>query len=145
MIVLDTNVLSEPLRRRPDAHVLTWLTSLDEETGITAVSVGELLTGARVLPAGRRRTGLLDAMEATLQTFSGSVLAYDEVAAHHYARLQEVRREASRPLAVEDGMIAATCIANGATLATRNTDDLAALDLRLIDPWKAAERPPAGA
>jgi len=80
MIVLDTDVLSEPLRRRPDSDVLAWLTTIDEETGVTPVSIGELLTGARALPEGRRRAGLLDAIETTLQRFAGSVLAYDDVA-----------------------------------------------------------------
>ena len=135
MIVLDTNVLSEPLNRQPDEHVLAWLASLDEEAGVTAVSVGELLTGVRALPVGRRREGLLAAIEATLQTFAGSVLAYDEAAARHYARLQELRRAAGRLLAVEDGMIAAICIARGTTLATRNTTDFNGLGLDLIDPW----------
>lgn len=138
MIVLDTNVLSEPLKQRPDEHVLAWFASLDEETGVTAVSVGELLTGVRALPVGRRREGLLTAIEATLGTFAGSVLAYDEAAARHYARLQESRRAAGRPLAVEDGMIAAICIARGTTLATRNTSDFAGLGLDLIDPWAAS-------
>lgn len=55
MIVLDTNVLSEPLQRRTDEHVLAWFASLEEEAGVTAVSVGELLTGVRVLPVGRHR------------------------------------------------------------------------------------------
>jgi predicted nucleic acid-binding protein len=142
MIVLDTNVLSEPLRRQPDSNVLAWLTSLDEETVVTAVSIGELLTGVRALPEGRRRAGLLDAIDMTLQSFAGSVLAYDEVAARHYARLQQARRAAGRPLAVEDGMIAATCIAHGATLATRNTDDFTGLHLALIDPWDVAGRAP---
>jgi toxin FitB len=135
MIVLDTNVLSEPLKTRPDERVLTWLSSLDDVAAVTAVSVGELLTGVRALPAGRRREGLLEAIESTLRTFAGAVLAYDEVAARHYARLQEVRRAAGRPLAVEDGMIAAICTARGATLATRNTTDFSGLDLDLIDPW----------
>ena len=138
MIVLDTNVLSEPLTQRPDERVLAWLTSLEEEAGMTAVSVGELLTGVRALPAGRRRAGLLEAIEATLRTFAGSVLAYDEAAARHYARLQEWRRVAGRPLAVEDGMIAAICVARGTTLATRNTSDFAGLGLDLIDPWAAS-------
>jgi predicted nucleic acid-binding protein len=139
MIVLDTNVLSEPLRPHPDERVLAWLASLDnlsdEETGITAVSVGELLTGVRALPEGRRREGLLDAIEETLEVFAESVLVYDERAARHFARLQQARREAGRPLAVEDGMIAATCLAHGATLATRNVTDFAGLGLELIDPW----------
>jgi toxin FitB len=135
MIVLDTNVLSEPLKTEPDEHVLSWLSTLDEVAAVTSVSVGELLTGVRALPAGRRREGLLEAIESTLRTFAGAVLAYDEVAARHYARLQEVRRAAGRPLAVEDGMIAAICTARGATLATRNTTDFSGLDLDLIDPW----------
>jgi toxin FitB len=138
MIVLDTNVLSEPLKQRPDGQVLAWLTSLDEEAGLTSISVGELLTGVRALPAGRRREGLLEAIEATLRTFAGSVLAYDEAAARNYARLQESRRAAGRPLAVEDGMIAAICIARGSKLATRNTADFAGLGLDLIDPWSSA-------
>jgi len=137
MIVLDTNVLSEPLRREPDARVLAWLASLDEETGMTSVSVGELLVGVRALPEGRRREGLLHGIETTLQTFAGSILGYGETAARNYARLQEGRRTAGRPLAVEDGMIAATCLAHGAALATRNTVDFSGLGLELIDPWAA--------
>ena len=137
MIVLDTNVLSEPLKLRPDEQVLAWLASLDEEAGVTSISVGELLTGVRALPVGRRREGLLEAIEATLRTFAGSVLAYDEAAARHYARLQESRRGAGRPLPVEAGMIAAICVARGTTLATRNSSDFAGLGLDLVDPWSA--------
>ncbi len=138
MIVLDTNVLSEPLKLEPEEHVLAWLASLDEEAGMTSISVGELRTGVRALPAGRRREGLLEAIESVLGAFADAVLAYDEAAARHYARLQELRRAAGRPLAVEDGMIAAICIARGTTLATRNTNDFAGLGLKLVDPWSAA-------
>jgi toxin FitB len=139
MIVLDTNVLSEPLKRRPNEHVLVWLASLEEEAGMTSISVGELLTGVRVLPLGRRREGLLEAIESTLRTFAGSVLAYDEAAARHYARLQETRCTAGRPLAVEDGMIAAICVTRGTALATRNTNDFTGLGLELIDPWSSTD------
>jgi len=135
VIVLDTNVLSEPLKARPDERVLNWLGSLREASGVTSVSVGELLTGVRVLPAGRRRDGLLESIESTLSAFAGNVLPYDEPAARAHARLQERRRVAGRPLAVEDGMIAAICTSRSTTLATRNTADFAGLDLELIDPW----------
>jgi len=137
MIVLDTNVLSEPLKARPDERVLNWLGSLREASGVTSVSVGELLTGVRALPAGRRRDGLLESIESTLSMFAGNVLPYDEPAARAYARLQELRRAAGRPLAVEDGMIAAICTSRRTTLATRNTADFAGLDLELVDPWSA--------
>jgi toxin FitB len=83
LIVRDTNVLSEPLEQQPDEHVLAWLASLEEEAGVTSISVGELLTGVRALPAGRRREGPLEAIETTLRTFAGSVLISDEGAARH--------------------------------------------------------------
>jgi predicted nucleic acid-binding protein len=95
-------------KRGPDERVLAWLASLEQEAGVTSISVGELLTGVRALPVGRRREGLLEAIEATLRTFVGSVLAYDEAAARHHARLRELRRGPGRPLAVEDGMIVRT-------------------------------------
>lgn len=137
MIALDTNVLSEPLKQRPDERVLDWLEGLEDEAVVTAVTVGELLTGVRALPEGRRRADLLEAIDLTLRTFAGSVLPYDDSAAHRYSLLQETRRRAGRPLAVEDGMIAAICLTHGAALATRNTTDFAGLGLETVDPWSA--------
>lgn len=138
MIVLDTNVLSEPLRTRPDERVLEWLSSLTDEVAVTAVSVGELLVGARRLPAGRRRDDLLAAIERVFATYSGATLAYDERAAREYARMQEVRRSAGRPLGAEDGMIAAICSVHGAGLATRNVADFDGLGLDVSNPWRGA-------
>jgi toxin FitB len=135
MIALDTDVLSEPLKQRPDERVLDWLEGLEDEAVITAITVGELLTGVRALPDGRRRADLLEAIEQTLQSFAGSVLPYDAAAARSYARLQGTRRLTGRPLAVEDGMIAAICLTHGAALATRNTPDFEDLGLETIDPW----------
>lgn len=135
MIVLDTNVLSEPLCPRPDARVLGWL-ERNPDVGVTSVTVGELLSGARMLPHGRRREGLLDGIERMVESHSDRVFAYDEHAARTYATLQERRREAGSSLAVEDGMIAATCLSVGAVLATRNIKDFAGLGLELIDPWR---------
>ncbi|MBD3780563.1 MULTISPECIES: type II toxin-antitoxin system VapC family toxin [unclassified Cellulomonas] len=137
MIVLDTNVLSEPLRAEPDPGVLGWLDDVDGSAAVTAVSVAELLTGAQHLPAGRRRDGLVRAIEAMAESFRDSVLPFDVDAARRYAGFQAARRAAGRPLSVEDGMIAAICASRGATLATRNTRDFAGLGLPLVDPWEA--------
>jgi predicted nucleic acid-binding protein len=137
VIVLDTNVLSEPLKASPDERVLGWLAALDDDATLTAVSVGELLTGVRRLPQGRRRDGLLTAIEETLAAFGARVLAYDESAARVYARLQESRRLEGAPLSVEDGMIAAICVSRGARLATRNVKDFDGLGVELVNPWDA--------
>ncbi|HEY0215781.1 MAG TPA: type II toxin-antitoxin system VapC family toxin [Cellulomonas sp.] len=137
MIVLDTNVLSEPLRVAPDPHVTRWLTTSDASVAITAVSVGELLTGARRLPHGRRREGLLEAIESIIDSFSGSILPFDAAAARRYATMQEARRSAGHPLSTEDGMIAAICASHDAVLATRNTKDFDHLGVPLVDPWSS--------
>ncbi len=135
MIVLDTNVLSEPLKARPDSLVLEWMANLSGEVAVTAISVGELLTGAGRLAPGRRRTGLLEAIEQTLTAFAEAVLPYDGAAARAYAQMQGSRRQGGSPLRVEDGMIAAICSVQDAGLATRNIKDFDNLGLRLVDPW----------
>ena len=139
MIVFDTNVVSEPLKSEPSAAVLQWIAAVDA-AAMTSVSVGELLTGVRRLPAGRRREGLLAAIEQTLTLFSENVLPYDEAAARSYAELQERRRLVGAPLSVEDGMIAAICVSRSVTLATRNTKDFQGLGLDLVDPWEFTSR-----
>jgi predicted nucleic acid-binding protein len=79
--------------------VLNWLGSLREASGVASVSVAELLTGVRALPTGRRRDVLLESIESALSTFACNVLPYDNPAARAYARLQELRRAAGRPVA----------------------------------------------
>ena len=135
MIVLDTNVVSEPLRPRPDPAVLHWLRGLDEPVAITAVTQGELLAGAYALPYGRRRSALIDAIETILAAEDGRVLPYDALAARRYAQLLSSNRAVGRALSTEDGMIAAICSVHAATLATRNVIDFAGLGLTVIDPW----------
>jgi predicted nucleic acid-binding protein len=143
VIVLDTNVLSEPMRPAPDRDVLAWLDGITDTVGITAMSVGELLVGVRRLPEGRRREGLMSAVQDLVSRYGDSVLPYDAETARRYASMQATRRAAGRPLTTEDGMIAAICSARGAVLATRNTRDLDGLGLRLVNPWTAssASRP----
>ncbi len=136
MIVLDTNVLSEPLRAQPNPVVLRWL-SANSTSITTAISVGEVLSGAVRLREGSRKASLLDAIHRAIEGAS-EVLPYDESAARIFADLHETRRRSGRPLATEDGMIAAICLSRGAALATRNTKDFEGLGLDLVNPWKSA-------
>lgn len=128
-----TPLSAHQCRQKP---VLEWIASIDN-AATTSVNVGELLTGVRRLPVGRRSDQLLASIEQTLDAFAGSVLPDDEAAARSYAELQERRRAAGAPLNVEDGMIAAICLTRSATLATRNINDFEGLGLVLIDPWAA--------
>jgi predicted nucleic acid-binding protein len=137
VIVLDTNVVSEAVRAQPSPAVMQWLERQDEPFAITTVTVGELLTGVRLLPQGKRRAGLLAAVELVLLRWAVT-LPYDEAAARIYAALREQARAQGRGLSVEDGMIAAICAARGATLATRNVADFDFLPIPAMNPWEAA-------
>jgi predicted nucleic acid-binding protein len=135
VIVLDTNIVSEAVRAQPSPAVMRWLEQREEPFAITSVTIGELLTGIHLLPQGKRRTGLMEAVEQVLLRWAVT-LPYDETAARIYAAMRELAHTQGRGLSVEDGMIAAICAANGASLATRNMADFDFLPIPTINPWE---------
>lgn len=135
MIILDTNVWSEPLRERPDPGVLEWLEANVASAALTAVTIAELRYGVARLPVGRRRTALEGAVSELIASVGDAALPFDAVAATEYASLRREREAMGRPISVEDGMIAGICRAHGAALATRNISDFDGVGLTLIDPW----------
>ena len=139
MIVLDTNVISEPLKPRPDAGVLAWLDAQAPETlCLTTINLAELLTGVEALPAGRRRKRLADALtQRVLPLFEGRVFGFDAAAAHAFARVQAGARAAGHPIGFADGAIAAIATAHGCMIATRNVNDFLGTGVGVIDPWAA--------
>ncbi|MGC4110118.1 MAG: type II toxin-antitoxin system VapC family toxin [Nocardioides sp.] len=136
MIVADTNVWSEPLRRRPDPRVIGWFEEHLSELALTTVTVAELLYGALRLDPGRRRDGLLVAIEALVEEAEERVLPFDMPSARAYASLRASRQRRGRPGGMEDLMIGAICHAGRVPLATRNVRDFHGLDLDLINPWQ---------
>ena len=134
MIVLDTNVLSETFRADASPLVIEYVATT-RDLATTATSVFELLEGVSRLPEGRRRRDILEAIELVLGSFSSRVLPYTGATARLQAGIAATRRTAGRPLDMEDGMIAATCVEHGATLVTRNTRDFEGLGLDLVNPW----------
>jgi toxin FitB len=138
VIVLDANVVSEPMRPVPDERVLRWLAAQDASTFfLTAVTEAELRTGLALLPAGKRQEGLTLALEAVLaEDFAGRVLPFEGgAAARAYAAIQAERREAGRPIAMADAMIAAIARSRGMRVATRNTGDFERAGVELVNPW----------
>ena len=136
MIILDTGVLSEVFRPRPDTRVAVWMESLADDVAITAITLAELLAGVRRLPNGRRRETLSTAVSTTVQTYrSTRVPAFDSSAAEHYATILAAREHAGLPISMADAQIAAICRAHGASCATRDTKDFAQTGIELINPW----------
>lgn len=137
MIVLDTNVLSEPLRAGPDPRVLSWLSEHSRDVAITAITVAELRFGVLRLPGGRRRDELMNAVDALLRDAADRTFSFDASAAEIAGRLRAEREASGRAVSTEDTMIAAICLAGGHSLATRNTRDFADAGIELHDPWSA--------
>jgi len=105
---------------------------------LTAVTIGELFIGAHMLPEGKRRENLLLAVQRIAIGYEERILPYDAVAAQVYAQLQEQSKRTGKQLTVEDGMIAAICIATQTTLATRNTKDFRHTSVLLINPFEVS-------
>jgi hypothetical protein len=137
VIILDTNVVSEPLKTEPDAAVLAWLDAQSPATlCLTSITLAELLAGVAALPAGRRRNKLAQALtEQVLPLFEGRVLAFDAQAAHAFGRVQAGAQAAGNPIGFADAAIAAIASAHGYALATRNVRDFKGAGVQIIDPW----------
>lgn len=140
MIVLDTSVISEPLKLRPDPGVLAWLDAQAPETlCLTTINLAELLAGVEALPAGRRRKRLADALtQQVLPLFEGRVFGFDVRAAHAFSRVQASARAAGKPISFADGAIAAIAAAQGCLIATRNVHDFMGAGVGIVDPWATA-------
>lgn len=146
-VLLDTNVLSELMRPQPSSIVLGWFAQHEGEGAVfytSAITQAELLLGVALLPSGKRRDAIADALEQMFeQEFVGRCLPFDELAAHEYAALVATRNKVGMPISTEDAQIAAIALRNGLVLATRNTKDFRKIsELALLDPWLATTQQP---
>jgi toxin FitB len=139
MIVVDTNVLSEPLKPRPDPAILQWFDSYAPESFYLAAPVlAEILNGIEPLPKGKRK----HAMEQLLQSlmghfFADRFLAFDREAAIAYARLGSRTAEKGYTISVIDCQIAAIAAVHGFAVATRDVAPFRAAGVPVINPWQS--------
>lgn len=141
MIVLDTNVISEVIRAQPDRSVASWLTLQPSSSlFITTITQAELLYGLELLPEGKRRRSLTNAVRAILSDeFRGRVLPFDSPAAEAYATITARRRARGKPISAFDAQIAAIAQSRGAQVATRNVDDFEDCGVQIVDPWRPSQ------
>ncbi len=135
--LLDTCVLSEFVKPRPEPKVIDWLNAVDtERVFLSAVTIGEIQLGISNLPASNRRTELEIWLNATLPAqFPDRVLPLDADTFVAWGQMTAQQRRQGQPMAVMDSLIAATALKNMMVLVTRNVADFAATGLSLLNPW----------
>ncbi len=138
MIILDTHVVSEPMRSAPDPKVLAWLDAqIAEDLFITSTSLAELLFGVELLAGGRRKQGLEIALSQLMaRLFDRRILAFDAEAATHFAMCCARARNGGTPISVADGQIAAIASSRGMSVATRVVKPFAAANIPFVNPWQ---------
>jgi predicted nucleic acid-binding protein len=139
VILLDTNVISEVSRPRPEENVVRWFSAREVASlYLCAPVLMEQFYGAERF---RLRKGsdrfVRSAERLQSETFAGRVLPFDSSAARLTGAIRAKREASGRPISVVDAMIAAICLAHEAMLATRNVRDFEGLDLKLVNPFEA--------
>ncbi len=137
MILIDTNVVSDPMKAQGDLRVTAWLDRQSAETlFIATISIAEILFGVAALPAGRRRVRLAEAFETEVQRlFAGRIMSFDLAAARAYASIMSGARAQGLAISAADGQIAAIAAANRLSVATRDEAPFRAAGLRTVNPW----------
>jgi predicted nucleic acid-binding protein len=137
--LLDTNVVSEWVRPRPNAGVMAWLAEADEDgVFLSVVTLAELRHGIERMAAGQRRRRLDEWLANDLLfRFEGRVLPVDVTVADSWGRLTASREASGRPISVADAFIAATAAVHGLTLVTRNVAGFERT-VRTVNPWSGS-------
>jgi hypothetical protein len=140
VIIVDTNVLSEPMRADGNPAVAAWLDrQATDSLYLTTVNIAELLLGTELMPLGLRRSGLEARIAEVISVFGERrTLVFDARAARWFAVLVARARAAGHAIPVADGQIAAIAAAHGFAVATRDTAPFVAAGVPVIDPWNPA-------
>lgn len=134
--LLDTNVVSELARARPEPAVIEWISTVaDDSLFLSVLTIGELRKGVETLPSGAKRESLRLWLETDLAGWFGErLLPVDAAVADRWGRL--VAAAKSTPAAI-DSLLAATALQHDLRLVTRNVADFAFPGLEVVNPWKA--------
>lgn len=135
MTFIDTNAISETLRKDPSPRVLDWLAAHDQELAIPTVTIAEIAFGIARIRPDERAQRLQQGIDAWRARFSDRIFPFTEDAALQYGDIMGEAARRGATLSVPDGVIAAVALANRGSLATRNVRDFRGLPVEVVDPW----------
>ena len=136
--LLDTNVVSELIRVRPESKVVSWFQATSEELlHLSVLTIGEIRKGIDSLPRSNKRA-LLESWLANdlVLRFAGRILEVNLDIAERWGLISARAKTAGTPLAVIDGLMAATALHHNLTLVTRNTKDVRMVGINVLNPWQ---------
>lgn len=135
--LLDTNVISELVKPKPDQELLRWIEETDESAlFLSVLTLGEIRNGVQRLRSGRRRARLESWLQGDLPSrFQDRVLPVDAAVADRWGVLSAIAAAKGKPVPVVDGLLAATAFHHNLTLVTRNASDVAGTGVATLNPW----------
>jgi toxin FitB len=135
--LLDTNVISELIKPRPEANVTTWIEGTDESLlYLSVLTLGEIRRGIAALPQSRRRATLEAWLDKDLRgRFAQRILGIDQEVADRWGLLTAVARNSGIVLPLIDGLLAATALEHNLTLVTRDTGQIPSVGVAVFNPW----------
>ena len=135
--LLDTCLLSELCRLRPDPGVIEWIADIEEDRlFVSMLSLGEIQKGIARLDDGKRRRAIQTWLDQDVRRrFNGRALSVDLEIALEWGRVCGESEKKGMPLPVIDSLLAATAICRNLALVTRNEKDFARYAIKVLNPW----------
>ena len=136
--LLDTNIISELVKPKPEANVTEWVENTDESLlYLSVLTLGEIRRGIAALPQSRRRATLEAWLDKNLRArFEGRILVIDQEVADRWGLLTSAARNSGMVLPVIDGLLAATALEHNLTLVTRDSGQIPSMGVAVFNPWE---------
>ena len=137
--LLDTNVISELVKRRPSRPVVEWVDATPEELfHLSVITIGEVRKGIDLLgDDDPKRAALQSWLDRDLRVrFAGRLLAFDDAVAERWGQLEALAKKRRLTLPTIDAQLAATALHHGLTFVTRNTADIGPTGVPVVNPWR---------
>ena len=134
-VLLDTCVVSETHKVKPEPAVKAEVTALGEDAYISVITIGEILKGARQLAPGSKQRDILARLGKLQDDFGPRILPIDLEIARLWGELTAHAQRRGRQVAAADGLIAATARHHGLPVMTRNVSDFTPTGVEVVNPW----------
>ena len=143
--LLDTNVVSELMKRRPSRLVAEWVEATPEDLlHLSVITIGEIRKGIELLDDDQpKRAALQSWLDGDVRVrFGDRLLTFDGAVAERWGHLEARAKKQRITLSTIDALLAATALHHGLTFVTRNTADIRPTGVPVFNPWSDRDECP---